>query len=55
MSLNHESALKEAKDSNYVFGLYVACATPNSMQAITNIKKICEEYLGGRDRAYLRD
>ena len=31
----------------YVLCLFVTGATPNSMRAITNIKKICEEHLKG--------
>ncbi len=39
------SKLKEAK---YVLRLYVAGTTQNSVRAIENIKRICEEYLKGR-------
>ena len=39
------SKLKEAK---YVLRLYVAGTTPNSVRAIENIKRICEEFLKGR-------
>lgn len=39
------SKLKETK---YVLRLYVAGTTPNSVRAIENIKRICEEYLKGR-------
>jgi circadian clock protein KaiB len=33
---------------HYVLRLYVAGQTPKSMAAITNLKRICEEYLHGR-------
>lgn len=32
----------------YVLRLYITGATPNSKRAITNIRHICEEHLGGR-------
>ncbi|MDP1995040.1 MAG: circadian clock KaiB family protein [Ignavibacteria bacterium] len=38
------SKLKEAK---YVLRLYVAGTTSNSVRAIENIKRICEEFLKG--------
>jgi len=37
-----------ARSKKYILRLYVAGATPRSMAAITNIKKICEENLDGR-------
>lgn len=48
-----KSAPRRAKpvgaDSNrYVLRLYVAGQTPKSVDAITNIKEICEENLKGR-------
>jgi circadian clock protein KaiB len=51
-----EAAMKEktgpAKSitvkAEYVLRLYVAGTTPNSVRAIENIKRICEEYLKGR-------
>jgi circadian clock protein KaiB len=33
---------------HYVLRLYVTGATPRSMRAISNIRKICEQYLAGR-------
>jgi circadian clock protein KaiB len=41
---------KSAKEKlvTYVLRLYVAGQTPNSMLALENLKKICEEYLEGR-------
>ena len=38
----------EAESSRYFLKLYVAGQTPNSVHAIANIKKICEENLQGR-------
>ena len=32
----------------YVLRLYITGATPRSIRAISNIRKICEEYLEGR-------
>ena len=32
----------------YLFRLYVAGDAPNSLQAIANLEKICEEYLADR-------
>lgn len=43
-----EAALQESGEQKYVLKLYVAGTTPKSSQAITNIKRICEEYLKGR-------
>jgi circadian clock protein KaiB len=42
-----EPARKPA-NSRYVLRLYVTGATPRSTLAITNLKKICDEYLKGR-------
>ncbi|MBE3119941.1 MAG: circadian clock protein KaiB [Candidatus Atribacteria bacterium] len=38
----------EPKADTYVLRLYVAGQTSKSIEAITNIKKICEEKLKGR-------
>ena len=35
-------------ESNYELRLYVAGQTPKSMEAFSNLKKICEEHLKGR-------
>jgi circadian clock protein KaiB len=32
----------------YVLRLYITGATPNSLRAVANIKKLCEEFLPGR-------
>lgn len=38
---------KHAKDK-YILSLYITGSTIRSMLALANLKKICEEYLGGR-------
>ena len=43
-----ERAIEDARNKRYLLKLYIAGATPKSTQAITNIKKICEEHLKGR-------
>jgi len=43
-----EDALKDSKNEKYVLRLYVAGTTARSLNAILNIKKICEEHLKGR-------
>ena len=43
-----KSAPRTAESKHYVLRLYVAGQTPKSVDAITNIKKICEENLNGR-------
>jgi len=42
-----EKALSKNDRESYLLRLYVAGTTPRSMQAITNLKKICDEYLKG--------
>ena len=39
---------RKTEQTLYVLRLYVAGQTPKSINAITNIKKICEENLKGR-------
>jgi len=41
---NFEKAL-EGKDQRFLLRLYITGTTPRSVQAISNIKKICEEYM----------
>jgi circadian clock protein KaiB len=41
-------AMSESGKGRYILRLYVTGATSRSVEAITNIKKICEEYLEGR-------
>jgi circadian clock protein KaiB len=43
-----EQALKKTGQEKYILRLYVTGATPRSLQAIDNIKRICEEHLHGR-------
>jgi circadian clock protein KaiB len=43
-----EQPLKELQKNNYVLRLFVTGTTPQSLRAIVNIKKICEEHLQGR-------
>ena len=43
-----EEGLAKIGDGKYVLRLFVAGMSPKSMQAIDNIKRICEEYLPGK-------
>ena len=43
-----EEALAKTRDEKYVLRLYVAGMSTKSVQAIDNIKRICEEYLPGK-------
>jgi circadian clock protein KaiB len=43
-----EEALAKKEDGKYVLRLFVAGMSPKSVQAIDNIKRICEEYLPGK-------
>ena len=43
-----EAALLEQKKVTYVLRLYITGNTPRSLQAIANVKAICEEHLQGR-------
>jgi circadian clock protein KaiB len=43
-----EAAMEEYGQEKYTLRLYVAGITPNSIRAVDNIKKICEEHLRGR-------
>lgn len=43
-----ELALHAAEQGNYVLRLYVSGMTPNSLRAVENIRRICEEHLEGR-------
>ena len=42
------TAMLKIVSSHYILKLYVAGQSPKSVNAITNIKKICEENLQGR-------
>lgn len=46
--VNFTYAVKRLKNEKYLLRLYVTGSTPQSVQAITNIKRICEEHLKGR-------
>jgi circadian clock protein KaiB len=41
-------AAKKVKSEKYLLRLYVTGTTPHSVQAISNIKRICEEHFKGR-------
>jgi circadian clock protein KaiB len=43
-----EEALSKKEGGKYIMRLYVAGMSPKSVQAIDNIKRICEEYLPGK-------
>lgn len=43
-----EEALARSAESKYILRLYVAGMGPKSLQAIENLKRICEENLPGR-------
>jgi len=43
-----EQALAKSQTATYVLRLYVTGTTPQSLHAIANVKKICEEHLKGR-------
>lgn len=43
-----KETLEKTKDGKYILHLYVAGMGPKSVQAIENIKRICEEYLPGK-------
>ncbi len=43
-----EEAVAKTGNGTYVLRLYVAGMGPKSLQAISNIKGICEEYLSGK-------
>jgi circadian clock protein KaiB len=48
VTADFENALEEKKTDLYVLRLYIAGNNPNSLIAVENVKKICEEYLPGR-------
>ena len=43
-----EEALAKTGEGKYVLRLYIAGMNPKSIQAIDNIKRICEEHLPGK-------
>lgn len=44
----YEQRIEQTKGETYLLRLYVTGSTPQSVRAIENIKKICEEHLKGR-------
>ncbi len=47
--------LHREEDLRYDLRLYVAGQTPRSLQALSNLRKICEEHLAGRYRVEIID
>ncbi|MGD0952681.1 MAG: circadian clock KaiB family protein [Methanotrichaceae archaeon] len=47
-TMEFEEALKRLSQEKYVLRLFVAGMNPKSLQAVENIKRICETYLPGR-------
>jgi circadian clock protein KaiB len=43
-----ELALSESDQGHYVLRLYVAGMTANSLRAIENVQKLCDEHMHGR-------
>jgi circadian clock protein KaiB len=43
-----EQSLVGSQEEGYVLRLYITGITPQSVRAIANVKKICEEHLQGR-------
>jgi len=43
-----EQSLAGPQEEGYVLRLYITGITPQSVRAIANVKKICEEHLQGR-------
>ncbi len=43
-----DRAISESKSEKYILRLFIAGTTNKSVLALTNLKKICEEYLEGR-------
>lgn len=43
-----EQSLVGPQENRYVLRLYITGMTPQSVRAIANVKKICEEHLKGR-------
>jgi len=48
MTQAFEQAIAQQSQQYYVLRLYIAGTTPQSVQALQNLKKICEEHLPGR-------
>jgi KaiB domain. len=43
-----EQALSQSKEQHYILRLYISGTTLQSVKALQNIKKICEQHLQGR-------
>jgi circadian clock protein KaiB len=43
-----EQSLAGPQEERYILRLYITGMTPQSVRAIANVKKICEEHLQGR-------
>ena len=50
-----KKSVKPAKAKDYDLRLYVAGQTPRSLQALSNLKRICEEHLAGHYRIEIID
>ena len=50
-----KAGMKPAKAMQYDLRLYVAGQTPRSLQALSNLKRICEEHLAGQYRIQIID
>ncbi len=50
-----DRALEKSRQAHYLLRRYVSGATPKSVRAIENIKRICEEHLKGRYRLEVVD
>jgi circadian clock protein KaiB len=48
MPMTDEAGAPEQVPSNYILKLYVTGTSPRSDRAISNLRRICEEDLGGR-------
>ena len=48
MKKKEEHEVVSNTTQEYVLRLYITGATPNSLRAVANIKKLCEEHLRGR-------
>lgn len=47
-TLAFEEALKNINKQKYVLRLYIAGMSPKSMEAVDNVKRICEDLLPGK-------
>ncbi|MBD2682158.1 MULTISPECIES: circadian clock KaiB family protein [Nostoc] len=54
-SIDYQDKSSSAEIDTWELRLYVAGQTPKSLKAFTNLKKICEEHLGGKYRIEVID